>query len=189
MGLFHFSSRGNQNGQHQPVNPAQTIQPEVPPMETFIESNGTNGKSENGQTTLSLKNIDLLYQFLDQDFAGTGYNDTLTNPDTHHLEQNIQLIFIELQRTVNKVTTFYEDFIQEIDFHIESRSRSGMVDTVEELKMKKTIAQSHISKIAQIEDDLHNNKGTALGVTMSYTKGFKNGLAAISHHTMLKKQL
>lgn len=189
MGLFNFFSKQNHNGQYKPANPPQTEHQGIPSKETFIESSGINRESENGQSQDSPKNIDLLYQFLDQNLAAKGYDDALINPDTNHMEQNIQLIYNELQRTIDKVNTFYEDFVREIDFHIESRSRSGMIDTVEELKMKKNIAESHTSKILQIEDDLHNNKGASLGVIMTYTKGFKNGLAAISHHSMLKKQL
>jgi len=113
----------------------------------------------------------------------------LINADNTHLSQNTEALKNELERTIRRVKTFYEDFIKEIDFHIASRSRSGMVDTVEELTMKKEIAESHIKKVLEIEDDLRNNKGDSQGIIMSYTRGFKNGLAAISHHSILKRKL
>lgn len=84
--------------------------------------------------------------------------------------------------------TFYEDFIKEVNYHIDSRARNGMVDTVEELQMKKEIAESHILKIIQIENDSKNNAGDSQGIMISYTKGFKNGLAAISHYAILQKK-
>jgi hypothetical protein len=105
------------------------------------------------------------------------------------MEQRIQAIKNEFERTIRKVKTYYEDFIKEIDFHIISRSRNGMIDTVEELAMKKEIAESHIRKVLEIEEDGKNNRGDSQGIIMSYTRGFKNGLAAISHHSILKRKL
>jgi hypothetical protein len=133
-------------------------------------------------------NIDLLFKFLDRNHEQQGYNDALINPDSSHLEQNIEALKNELGRTIKKVSTFYEDFIKEINYHIDSRSRSGMVDTVEELKMKKEIAEGHIQKIMVIENDAKNNTGDSQGIILSYTRGFKNGLAAISHHSILRKK-
>ena len=135
------------------------------------------------------KNIELLYRFLDQNYEGKGYDDALVNPDASHLEQNTQCLKNELERTINKVKTFYEDFIRDVNFHIESRSRSGMVDIVEELRTKKDIAESHIAKILTIEADSRNDRGDGQGIIMSYTRGFKNGMAAISHHSILKRRL
>jgi hypothetical protein len=62
-----------------------------------------------------------------------------------------------------------------------------MIDTVEELTVKKEIAESHIQQVMEIEDQAKDNQGVGHGIIISYTKGFKNGLAAISHHTMQKR--
>jgi len=129
--------------------------------------------------------IGLLYAFLDRNHESKGYDDALLNPDSSHLNQNLEVLKNELARTLNKVKTFYEDFIQETDYHILSRSRSGMVDTVEELEMKKKIALGHIGKVREIENHMAQNEGNCQGILMSYTRGFKNGLAAISHHQIL----
>jgi hypothetical protein len=40
-----------------------------------------------------------------------------------------------------------------------------------------------------IEDSAKNNTGDSQGMLISYTHGFKNGLAAISHHAILKRKL
>lgn len=53
----------------------------------------------------------------------------------------------------------YEDFIREINFHITSRSRSGLIDTAEELTMKKEIAESHVRKVNEIEEDARQDRG------------------------------
>ena len=132
-------------------------------------------------------NIELLFDFLDKNHETKGYEDALMNPDVKHLEQNIEALKNQLDRTLRRVKTFYEDFIKEIDFHIDSRSRSGMVDVVDELKMKKSIAESHVQKVLEIEMEHHNNRGDSQGMIISYTRGFMNGLSAISHHTILKR--
>lgn len=133
-------------------------------------------------------NINLLYAFLDRNHEAKGYDDALLNPDSSHLQQNLEALKNELARTIKKVKTFYEDFIQETDYHIQSRSRSGMIDMVDELEMKKRIALGHVAKVKDIQESLEQENGDCKGLLISYTRGFKNGLAAISHHHILTKK-
>ncbi|WP_246029479.1 hypothetical protein [Pedobacter nototheniae] len=158
------------------------------PEHIFIE-NETIPSTVNEQPEIKKleNNIELLFDFLDKNHEAKGYDDALMNPDMIHLEQNIEALKNQLERTIRRVKTFYEDFIKEIEFHIDSRARTGMVDVVDELKMKKNIAESHIQKVLNIEDEAKNNVGDSQGIIISYTRGFKNGLSAISHHTILKR--
>jgi hypothetical protein len=185
MGLFNFFKRKNgvENGQKSISTAHETN--ELTPDETKALANS----GENGAPDANAIGINLLFQFLERNHEGKGYDDALINSDNINLIQNTDALKNELERTIRRVKTFYEDFVKEIDFHIASRGRSGMVDTVEELSMKKQIAESHIKKVLEIEDDLRNNKGDSQGIIMSYTRGFKNGLAAISHHSILKRKL
>jgi len=187
MGLFSFFNKnnGHSNGWDQPGALPKMDLPPIP-EQTFSENPPS---AEQNTQAPPEKTINVLFEFLDRNHEAKGYDDALINPDINHLEQNLQSIKNELERTIRKVKTYYEDFIKEIDFHIESRGRSGMIDTVDELKMKKDIAESHIKKIQEIEEDSRNGRGDGQGVLMSYTKGFKNGLAAISHHSILKRKI
>lgn len=133
-------------------------------------------------------NIGLLYIFLDRNHETKGYDDALINPDISHLNQNLAALKNELIRTINKVLTFYEDFVQETNYHILTRAKSGMVDMVEELEMKKKIALGHVTKVREIEESLDQENGDCAGILISYTRGFKNGLAAISHHHILTRR-
>lgn len=162
----------------------------VIPEDIFVERNHpTEATKEIPAETLgSAINLEQLYKFLDRNLETKGYDDALINPDSYHLQQNLEALNKELMRTIKRVKTFYEDFIREIDFHIDSRSRSGMVDTVEELKMKKNMAESHIEKVHLLETDALNNEGDSQGIIISYTRGFRNGLAAISHHAIISKK-
>ncbi|SER07788.1 hypothetical protein [Pedobacter rhizosphaerae] len=158
------------------------------PENIFIENN-RNFQSDEDMTALKKteSNIELLFDFLDMNHEKKGYDDALTNPDAKHLEQNIDTLRNQLERKIRRVKIFYEDFIKEIDFHIDSRARSGFVDVVDELKMKKSIAESHIKKVLDIEEEAKKNIGDSEGIIISYKRGFMNGLSAISHHTILKR--
>lgn len=183
MGLFSiFNRKNHQNGSGN--NP-----PEIP-EETFIEKEKPEkNQGEDTQPIQSKTGINLLYDFLDINYESKGYDDALINPDTTHLEQNITALKNDLSRHIRKVKTFYEDTIREINFHISSRSRSGMIDTVEELTVKKEIAESHIQQVTEIEEQAKDNQGVGYGIIISYSRGFKNGLAAISHYTIQKRNL
>jgi hypothetical protein len=187
MGLFNFLHRNNGvNGQEPPAgNTQETLMP-IP--DRFIENETVVPHTEEVEEAQIDNNINLLFNFMDRNHEAKGYDDALINSDSSHLAQNLEALKNELERTINKVKTFYEDFIKEIDYHIASRSRSGMVDIVEELEMKKNIALSHMQKISEIELSTNNNTGDCKGILISYTRGFKNGLAAISHYTILKKR-
>jgi hypothetical protein len=158
------------------------------PEHLFIENEKEHSnKNEETAAKKAENNIELLFDFLDKNHETKGYEDALMNPDVRHLDQNIEALKNQLDRTIRRVKTFYEDFIKEIDFHIDSRSRSGMVDVVDELKMKKSIAESHVMKVLEIENEHRNNTGDSQGMIITYTRGFMNGLSAISHHTILKR--
>lgn len=185
------------NGRYPPYTVSESEQsatqkPAVPdiPEQLFIEkeqpplSRHSNEQPEKKETS-----IELLFNFLDRNFESKGYDDALINPDSTNMHQNLDAIKNDFSRLVRRVKTYYEDFIREISFHIESRSRNGMIDTVDELTMKKEIAETHIQKVLQIEKDALENKGESQGVLISYTRGFKNGLAAISHHNIISRKL
>lgn len=190
MGLFNFFNKSNgQTNGHDYAGPSiATAAPEIP-ENVFIEKENKSEDNPKEKAQNSSENgINLLFQFLDRNHEAKGYDDALVNPDGHDLAQNIEALENELIRTIRKVKTFYEDFISEIDFHISSRSGRGMVDIVDELKMKKGIAERHIKKVQEIEEDANNKKGDSQGIIISYTRGFKNGLAAISSHSVLNKK-
>lgn len=186
MGLFNIFNRTQKNG-HSHTPDIESIVPDIP-EDTFIEKE-LPGKAAQEESPVkpTIAGIHMLYEFLDKNYESKGYNDALINPDTTHLDQNLTALKNDLERAIRKVKTFYEDFIRQINFHITSRSRSGMIDTVEELTVKKETAESHIKQVLEIEEQAKQNQGVGYGIIISYTRGFKNGLAAISGHSILNK--
>lgn len=193
--MFNFFKNSAKNGTYPSLNGTATVTAPLPEIDekVFIEplpgspTPSTSNFTESRQSPVD-HNIALLFSFLDRNHEGKGYDDALLNPDSSHLNQNLEALKNELSRTINKVKTFYGDFIQETEYHITSRGRSGMVDMVEELEMKKNIALGHIEKVKAIEQSLAQENGECKGILISYTRGFKNGLAAISHHHILTRR-
>lgn len=193
MGLFNLFRPAEKNGidiQNTlgPTHGDQNL-PEIPEKVFIDKEPPPNIAQETTSPAKVENNIDLLFNFLDRNHEEAGYNDALRNPDSSHRDQNIEALRNELSRTIRKVNTYYEDFVREINFHIDSRGRNGMVDTVEELKMKREIAESHLKKVKDIETDAKNKTGDSEGIIISYRRGFENGLAAITHHNILKRNI
>jgi hypothetical protein len=187
MGLFSFFNRKNGNGVPDNSNLGNKSLPDIPEP-IFIEKDSHKEERTEDKNGSSLDvGINALFQFLEKNYQSQGYDDALVNPDTTHLQQNIDALKNDFGRTIVKVKTFYQDFIREANFHIVSRSRSGLIETVEELTVKKETAEQHIRQVLEIEELAKNNDGPGQSIVISYTRGFKNGLAAISHHSILRK--
>ena len=77
--------------------------------------------------------------FFQDDYETRGYNDALTNPDESYKSDNIRLFNHDLLILIDRSSNYYDNFLKELDFHISSRSRAGLIDLVEELKIRKEI--------------------------------------------------
>lgn len=189
MGIFSklFGNKPiDPNNQPTPLDQGNTERAAVT-EEVFIEKSRT----ENTQPATQPEkhdNIQALYTFLSTDFQSQGYDDALVNPDTSYMKQNIESILSDLEMMIKKVLTYYEDAIKELEFLIESRSRLGMVDTVDELQMKKERALRHVEKVIEMQAELVNDKRESHRVTISYKRGFHNGMATIAHHESNKRK-
>lgn len=130
--------------------------------------------------------IHLLYSTLNANNEQRGYDDALVNADASNLEQGKDILKNDLLRKIDEIKVYYSDFLREIDFHIESRRTSAMYTTVEELRMRKEIAEGHLQKVLQIEEECRNGQLEQMGVIVTYVRGFQKGLAALSFTNMNK---
>jgi hypothetical protein len=92
------------------------------------------------------KGLDTVYAFFLNDYEPRGYNDALTNPDESYKSDNITLLNHELLILIERTSTYYEDLAKEMEFHISTRSRAGLIDLVEELKIRMQIINDHRGK-------------------------------------------
>lgn len=171
MGLFSFTKKKEQ------VN-TSLAGADIPMLERSMAPQPINEPAATPEAPLL--GIDAIYAFLQADYETRGYHDALTNPDESYKNDNIKLFQYDLQILIQRSFMYYDDKIKEIDFHIGSRTRAGLIDLVEELKIKRELVVEHISKVNQLKQETESNAGMSERIKLSYQRGFMRGLAAIS---------
>lgn len=171
MGLFSTNRKKEQVNSSLPSS-------DIPMLERSMAPQPINEPTPTPETPLL--GIDAIYAFLQADYETRGYNDALTNPDESYKNDNIKLFQYDLQILIQRSFMYYDDKVKEIDFHIGSRTRAGLIDLVEELKIKRELVLEHTSKVKQLQHDTESNTGMSERIKLSYQRGFMRGLAAIS---------
>lgn len=133
------------------------------------------------------KGILAIYHYLEGDFERQGFDDAMISPDESYKKENIRLIKFDLEIIIQKVRIYHDSLMKEIDFHITSRSRAGLVDLVEELKSRKSDLAQHIQKVDEVEQSLKSNTGYCERAILSYQRGFMKGMASITQASLLSK--
>ncbi len=179
------AKRQSENEQNQDV---KTELPNIP-EHVFIEYEKptVNQDMEAIEQENEKNDLKSLYRFLERNLEKKGYEDALINPDTSYMETHIRYIHNELNLVLAKVKTYYSGHLRNINFHIETRKRSGMIETVDELLSHKATVEEDIAMVRTIEEDLVKKQGLSQNLFLSYEKGFKNGFAAITYNTILGK--
>jgi hypothetical protein len=131
--------------------------------------------------------IQTLIRYLEKNLEKQGYEDALTNPDSSYMEQSLRYVHNELNLMIQKVRISYSAQLRVINFHIETRQRNGMLETVDELITHKATMEDEIQKLSEIESDAKTRSGLCENLFVGYTRGFKNGFAAITYNQILKR--
>ncbi len=174
MGFFDFLKRKN-----------NVPSPDI----TLKEGEGSSTNPVKETQIKQVQGIEAIYQFLQADYENRGYNDALVSPDESYRNDNIKLLIRDLEILIQQVTTYYEDMLNDLDFHITSRSRAGLIDLVEELRIRKQKAAEHLEKVKGMSDDLAAQSNVSERIVLSYQRGFMRGLAAITQSDFLNKPL
>lgn len=126
------------------------------------------------------KGLDAVYAFLQYDYESKGYNDALTNPDESYKADNIKLFHHDLMILLDRTAVYYDGLLKQLDFHMSSRSRAGLIDLVEELKIRKEQTLDHIARLKALKEEAVAGSGITQRIALSYQRGFMRGLSAIS---------
>ena len=185
MGLFDFFKKN----QPQAIGTENTNQSLEIPKDVFVDDTEPSENVQDSKYSLENKGIELIYEFLQADYESRGYNDALTSPDDSYKQDNIKLIKLDLQIVIQKVNTYYEDLIKELDFHISSRGRAGLIDLVEELKIRKEMVLEHVAKVAEIKSEMQDINSMTQRIVLSYQRGFMRGLSAITQSNVMNKKI
>jgi hypothetical protein len=125
-------------------------------------------------------NLDKIYAFAETDFEQKGYDDALINPDNSYSSDNIKLLKYDLHIKIKRAYKTYEDYIKDIEFHIESRKNAGLIDTVKLLETELAKIKDSIEEVRSIEENFDKGTGLVERISLSYQRGFMRGLAAMS---------
>jgi hypothetical protein len=156
----------------------------TPSKELFIEEDDVN--NINGHSKTTLFGLEKIYEYAATDFEDKGYSDALVNPDFSYSQDNLKLLRHDLQIKIKRAYKTYEDYIKDLNFHIESRRNAGLVDTVRLLESKLSKITDSIEEVKKIEEDFVKNEGLVERITLSYKRGFTRGLAAMSDEILEK---
>jgi hypothetical protein len=189
MGIFNFFRRkpivslnnGSASSESDLTLPVKT--------DTFMDEND----SKQRQGLLSINGLDngieLVYQFLQADTESKGYSDALINADESFKADNIRLIKLDLQILIDKTYTYYDNLISEINLHISTRSRAGLVDLVRELESRKILIMDYKQKLMTLKQSIDDENGMCQRCILSYQRGFMRGLSALTQSNVLNKRI
>jgi len=187
MGIFNFFRR-KQIVSENNSSEGSTSQLAIP-KDTFMDENDSKQKQEL-QTIKGLDNgIDQVYSFLQADTESKGYSDALINADESFKSDNIRLIKLDLQILIDKTYTYYDNLISEINLHISTRSRAGLVDLVKELESRKILIMEYKQKLMVLKESIDDENGMCQRCILSYQRGFMRGLSALTQSNVLNKRI
>jgi len=159
--------------------PPQPIQMSATENNAYVKLNGASIHDNQG--------LFQIYSYLQQDFEAKGYNDALISPDEGYRNDNIRLIKYDLEILIHQVKTYQDSLMKDMEFHIHSRSRAGLIDLVDELRIKQTDLLAQMEKVQEFEQSLQQDTGLCERAILAYKRGFMKGLASITQAHLLRK--
>jgi hypothetical protein len=167
MGLFSlFNKKTKEQGS------------DVPSKELFIEENEVEDlTSASASPTI---NLDSIYNYASTDFEDKGYDDAIVNPDLSYSTDNLKLLRYDLEIMIKRAFRTYDDYIKDLNFHVESRKSAGLIDTVKLLESQLSKVDEAIKELKTIEAEFKEGVGLVERISLSYQRGFSRGLAAMS---------
>jgi hypothetical protein len=159
------------------------------PSATTGEFYPVNPEMNNNISAYGSKGLDAVYAFLQNDYESRGYNDALINPDESYKSDNIRLFHHDFKILIDRSLSFYDDQLKDIEFHITSRSRAGLIDLVDELRMRKVMISEHREKLIELKEETKNGNGSTERIALSYQRGFMRGLSAISQSKVFNRNM
>lgn len=167
MGLFNFFNKKTKETNDQ-----------IPSKELFVAEEDENVNSVDPNN--SMINLESIYNYAATDFEDKGYDDAIVNPDLSYSEDNLKLLRYDLEIMINRAFRTYDDYIQDLKFHIESRKSAGLIDTVKLLESQHLKVNEAIKELGTIKTEFDENVGLVERISLSYKRGFSRGLAAMS---------
>jgi hypothetical protein len=190
MSIFNFLNKNTKTSEPVDIPEDLFIAKPGEGMNSEIELNNSKSESSNYEnnktvdsentTNPKITNVEGLYLYLQNNWEEKGFNDALANPDDSYRLDNLEFLTIDFELKVDQLLMHYSDKLNEIDFHILSRSKAGLVDLVDELKQHAVKLKSHVDQLNKFKQEISQNTGALKRILLSYNKGFMRGLSAIT---------
>lgn len=177
MGIFNYFRNSKE------VEEQSSLE-DIEPIEKQFIDDSEPENTENQNSNIGLQSI---YDYALIDFEHKGYQDALINPDSSYKDENLELLTEDLHIRIRIAKRYYNDLSKKIDFHIQTRSQAGLIDTVNELTNKKYLIEDKLEEVLNIEIETNEKKGLSIRLGLSYNKGFKRGLASLSKELLNTK--
>lgn len=120
--------------------------------------------------------IDILHDFLKQDFEERGFIDGQKNPDV----SNRILIKRDWEINVREVVTEYKRRINALDTQITIQNSARNLFQIAKCEQLKTLYYDHLERVAKLDEDFKAEKPEISGVLISYDNGFSRGVNFIA---------
>lgn len=184
MGIFDFFNKRNNNLDNEPLNAFK--EEKIVDRELFVKENKGYNNFLNNEELTSWERI---FQKLRKDYESEGYNDALSTPDNKYKSDNEEILRLDLSIDIKEAEVEINEYLKELEFHINSRKKADLNDLVEELESKKEVYNKRLLELNEIKTDLKQNTGNSKRIILAYNRGFNKGLAALSTANILNKKI
>lgn len=169
-----------------------------------VESNGENNlekiidrnlfvkepeKNAEDVVVKQLTSWERIFQKIRKDYETEGYNDALSTSDNKYRNDNAEILKLNLSVDIKEAEVEIKEYLNELEFHINSRQKAGLVDLVEELESKKTVYIERLEILAGLKNDIKENTGIPQRMVLAYNRGFNKGMAALTVAQVINKNI
>lgn len=123
------------------------------------------------------------------DYEQEGYQDALTTADNKYRDDNIAIIKLDLLADIHEATIAIQEYLKEIEFHVNSRRKAELHDLVDELLTRREICLERLRVMDEIRSDIQQDSGTSTRIILAYKRGFNKGLAALSVANIIQRNV
>jgi len=152
--------------------------------ENILPDNEFSPQSNSSKITAVSQNlpIDIIYDFLKQDFEEKGFMDAQKNPDITNRNHNKELIKSDFGIKVREVLTEYNRLKQLVEIQITVNTSACSTFQLAISNQKKQLYTDHIAEIGILNEDFKAGKLEVIKVLTSYDCGFDRGVIYVSNN-------
>lgn len=126
------------------------------------------------------RDINWLFEFIDQDREQQGYEDAVANPDGNYRADFVKLFWSSLQLKIKMSQEHYDALLQEEEVQLDRCEKAGLLDTVAQVNKRMTHIREKVDQLNELAEKAQRQEGEAQRAVLSYSRGFNKGLAALT---------